>query len=89
MGALSHFKSVSRSIVRKWCLKQPQNAKCSLNTIFDVICTNPHAQVPEMYYKAISTIDNTTFDMDVLACQEILRVFKPMVFKKYNAKHPN
>jgi hypothetical protein len=82
MGALSHFKSVSRSIVKKWCLEQPQNAKCSLNTIFDVICTNPHAEVPEMYYEAISTIDNSIFDMDFLACQEILRLFKPAVFEQ-------
>ena len=75
MTALSHFTAVSRSMIRKWCLKQPQGTMCSLNTIFDIICTNPYAQVPNMYYKTVGNMNNSAFDMTVLSCKEILRVF--------------
>ncbi len=37
LAALALFKGVSRSIVRKWCLLQPEGARCSLDTIFDLV----------------------------------------------------
>ena len=40
LSALSHLKSVSRSVVRKWCVKQLPGTKCSLNTVFNLVCEN-------------------------------------------------
>ncbi len=69
--ALSHLTSVSRSVVRKWSAKQPPGTKCSLNTVFDLVCENHHAQVPDMYYKTIENLDNSACDLVILSCEEI------------------
>jgi hypothetical protein len=72
----SLFKSVSRADIRKWCTNQPHDAKCSLNTIFDIVCANPFAEVPETYYTAISALEGSTFDWDIIPCNQLRLLVK-------------
>jgi hypothetical protein len=73
--ALSHLTSVSRSVVRKWCVKQPQGTRCSLNTVFDLVCENHHAEVPDMYYKTIGNMSNAACDLVILSCEQIAGLY--------------
>ena len=54
---------------------------CSLNTVFDLICENPYAQVPDLYYKTLGnmdlvTSDLATSDLVILSCQEVASMFR-------------
>jgi hypothetical protein len=69
----SLFQSVARADIGKWCSKQHHDSKCSLNTIFDLVCANPLAEVPDTYYTAISALDGSTFDLDIIPC-DLLRL---------------
>jgi hypothetical protein len=71
LAALSHFTFISRSVVRKWCERQPQGTMCSLNTVFDLVCANHHAEVPYQYYETLGDMDNSALDLVILRCSEI------------------
>ena len=70
LSALSHFTSISRALVRKWCGMQPQGTMCSLNTVFDLVCENQRAQLPDRYYEtlALGDLDNSALDLVILSC---------------------
>jgi hypothetical protein len=76
MTALSHLTSISRSVVRRWCERQLQGTMCSLNTVFDLICTNQYAQVPDRYYKTLGDMDNSVLDLVILNCSEVAGLYK-------------
>jgi hypothetical protein len=82
LAVISHFKSVARVDILKWCSKQHIYSRCSLNTIFDIVCANPHAEVPETYYTAIKALESrgcTTFDMDIIPFNHIMFLWKKMI----------
>ena len=76
LDVIKHFKSVARVDVLKWCSRQSPYSRCSLNTIFDIVCANPYAQVPETYYTAIGALDGSTFDMDIIPFEHIMMLWK-------------
>jgi hypothetical protein len=79
LEVISHFKSVARVDILKWCSKQHRYSRCSLNTIFDIVCANPLAEVPETYYTAIKALESrgcTTFDMDIIPFEHIMLLWK-------------
>jgi hypothetical protein len=73
--ALLHLKSVSRSVVRTWCAKQPPGTRCSLNTVFNLVCENHHAEVPDMYYRTIRNMSNAACDLKLLSCHQIVSMY--------------
>jgi hypothetical protein len=45
-----------------------------LNTIFDIVCANPLAEVPDKYYTAIKSLERRgfkTFDLDIIPIEHI------------------
>jgi hypothetical protein len=79
LEVISLFKSVARVDILKWCSKQNSYSMCSLNTIFDIVCANPRAEVPETYYTAIKALEGQgykTFDMDILLVYQIVTLWK-------------
>ncbi len=75
LAALSHFTSISRSVVRRWCERQPQGTRCSLNTVFDLVCANHCAEVPDRYYETLGDMDNSALDLVILSCSEIAGLY--------------
>ncbi len=75
LAALAQFKHVARSVVRKWCGKQPQGTMCSLDMVFDLVCANHQAGVPDQYYETLRLVDNTATDLDILSCSDIVRLY--------------
>ena len=71
LAALAQFKGVSRSVVRKWCLLQPEGTSCSLDTIFDLVLENQFAEVPTEYYDTLRLMINCANDQDMLSCSEV------------------
>jgi hypothetical protein len=82
LDVISLFKSVARVDILKWCSKQNIYSRCSLNTIFDIVCANPHAEVPETYYTAIKALESQgckTFDMDIIPFSQIMPLWKKKI----------
>ncbi len=75
LAALSHFTSISRAVVRRWCEGQPQGTRCSLNTVFDLVCANHCAEVPDRYYETLGDMDNSALDLVILSCSEIAGLY--------------
>ena len=75
LAALQQFKGVARSVVRNGCNQQPQGAMCSVDTVFDLICANHHADMPEEYYETMRLMDNSASDLDILRCSEIAGLY--------------
>ena len=78
LAALSHFTSRCRALVVKWCGRQPQGTMCSLNTVFDLVCEDQRAQVPDQYYETLGLgdLDNSVSDLVILSCSEIAGLYR-------------
>jgi hypothetical protein len=79
LKVIKHFQSVARSDVLRWCSRQSPYSRCSLNTIFDIVCANPQAEIPETYYTAINALESrgcTTFDLDIIPFEHIIMLWK-------------
>ena len=48
---------------------------CSVDTVFDLICANHHADMPEEYYETMRLMDNSASDLDILRCSEIAGLY--------------
>ena len=48
---------------------------CSLDTVFDLVCANHQASVPDQYYETLRLMDNTATDLDILSCSDIVRLY--------------
>jgi hypothetical protein len=79
LAALAQFKGVARSVVREWCQQQPEGAMCSIDTVFDLVCKNHHAEVPEEYYNILRLMSNCAHDQDILSCSEVAGLYNRTV----------
>jgi hypothetical protein len=79
LTVIKHFQFVARNDILRWCSRQSPYSRCSLNTLFDIVCSNPQAEVPETYYMAVNTLDSrgcTTFDLDIIPIEHIMMLWK-------------
>ena len=84
LAALAQFRGVARSVVREWCQQHPEGAMCSIDTVFDLILDNHHAEVPEEYYNTIRLMSNCAHDQDILSCSEVAQLYNMTVTQDHS-----
>jgi hypothetical protein len=75
LASLQCLKHQAKYNIKRWCEAQPKDAMCSMTSLFDLLCDNVKADVPDAYFDTLVFWGPHVWDKVMMPCSAIIDLY--------------